>query len=48
MIWDHVFGSFYCPHKLGPAHLGISDAHVPEDYWVHLGLPFTLSHYEKS
>lgn len=48
MIWDHIFGSFYCPHKLGPAHLGISDAHVPEDYWVHLGLPFTLSHYEKS
>lgn len=48
MLWDHVFGTFAVPRdRVAPAVLGVSDAPIPENYWVHLAVPFTLQRYEQ-
>ncbi len=47
MIWDHVFGTFYLPHRRPAASVGIADADVPESYFAHLLTPFTLDRYAR-
>ncbi len=47
LVWDHVFGSFAVPKdRVAPAILGTTDAVIPENYFVHLTVPFTLQRYE--
>jgi len=48
MLWDHVFGTFYLPHRQPSEDVGIADADVPVSYWAHLLTPFTLRRYTRS
>ncbi len=48
MVWDHIFGSFSLPGgRHGPALVGIDNARVPENYLVHLAIPWSLQRYER-
>ena len=48
MIWDHIFRSFAVPHdRVAPGTIGIDNATIPENYWVHLGVPFILRRFER-
>jgi len=46
MLWDHVFGTFYLPHRQPSATIGIADADIPESYAAHLLTPFRLARYQ--
>lgn len=47
MIWDHLFGTFYLPHRAPSDDVGIVGAAIPESYWDHLLAPFRLGRYER-
>ena len=47
MLWDHVFGTFYLPHRHPSAEVGIADADIPEGYLSHLLAPFRLARYQR-
>jgi len=47
MVWDHVFGTFYLPHRHPSTVIGITDADIPESYMAHLLTPFMLGRHQQ-
>ncbi len=47
MVWDRIFGTFFLPADR-PARLevGVADAAIPENYFLHMVTPFLLQRYE--
>jgi sterol desaturase/sphingolipid hydroxylase (fatty acid hydroxylase superfamily) len=45
ILWDVVFGTRYLPSGREPRHVGLSDVQVPDNFFHHLALPFTLGRY---
>jgi sterol desaturase/sphingolipid hydroxylase (fatty acid hydroxylase superfamily) len=44
IVWDVVFGTRHAPQGQRPStRLGLSEASLPEDFLVHLALPFTYA-----
>ena len=47
-LWDHVFGTFELREPLGPESVGLEDVRMPDNVWVHLATPWTLSRWSSS
>ncbi len=46
ILWDVVFGTRYLPEG-SPDEVGLTDTHLPENFFAHLVSPFVLNRWEE-